>query len=413
MRLTLSKENLRLVRDSAVLVNASLITGFLYLLVHPILGRSMDKVDYAGFVQLMGLLAVLGVPSNATRVAISRYVAEFAQGRQVELWVAVVRRALWRLTMWGGLALVLWLLATGPLQRALHAPSRVSVAILGITAFISLYSPVVQGTLQGAMRFQWFSFAILSAALRRVLFAGATAMAGGTIDLVLGGVALSMLAGVLVGAWPFRRILRETPVIPSFDTAPIYHYLWPVLAGQTAVFLLVNTDLILSARFLPDEALAAYGKASTLSRTVLFLSQPIALAMFPRAVNSPRLRVLLGPLSFAFLISLAGAVALTLYPSLPMRLMYRVVDAHYDHLTRLYVWAALPHAMVMFIAQYLWARHQTKRVLLLLPVLALYLAALWCWHDSAETIIGVLTAAGWVSLAIMAGAAAWRTKEAS
>ncbi len=389
-----------------MLVNASALTGFLYLLVHPILGRTLAPVDYAGFVQLMGLLAVLGVPAGAVRVAISRYVSEYAHGSQVQRWVTVVRRALHRAAWVGLLALLAWSLASGWLADLLHAPSRTALLLLGVMGFISLFTPIMQGTLQGAQWFGWFALASLTGGVMRLLLAGGAGLLDGGVGMVLVAVTLSLLCALLISWWPFRRLMRDTPVLPDFDTRPIYRYIWPVLAGQGAVFLLVNADIIFSARFLKGDELAAYGKVATLSRTVMFLSQPVALAMFPRAVTSPRLRVLMGPLAFAFLISLAGAVLLYLAPSLPMRLMYRVSDPYYDQLTRLYVWAALPHAMVMFTAQYLWARHQTRGVLMLIPVLALYLVALWHRHDTPETMIGILTMAGWISLALIAIAVA-------
>ena len=44
--------------------------------------------------------------------------------------------------------------------------------------------------------------------------------------------------------------------LPGFDTSPIYRYLWSVLGGQTIVFLMMNADLIFSARLLGQEDLA-------------------------------------------------------------------------------------------------------------------------------------------------------------
>lgn len=399
----LSKDTFHLARDSALLVNAGALSGLLFLLVHPILGRSMDAVAYGQFVQLMGLLAVLGVPAGAVQVAISRYVAEFAHERQVALWVTVVRRASRRLAWVAGGAMLAWLALSVPLAHWLQVSSSWSLVILGFATAISLYQPIVYGTLQGSMLFRWFALGTLSAGVLRVLFCGGMALGHGSVNGALVAVAASMLGCLLIGWWPFRHLVASVPGLPDFDTGPIYRYLWPVLGGQAAVFMLINADLILSARLLSPEDLGVYGKVAMLSRTVLFLAQPIALAMFPRVVNSASLRLLLIPLGAAFAITLAGAIGLTLLPALPMRLMYGVQGPACDHLTRLYVWAALPHAMVIFIAQYLWARHQTARVLLLLPILAGYVLALFRCEGSPVAIVTALAFAGWAAMAVLIG----------
>ncbi|MCE9613628.1 MAG: hypothetical protein K8T26_05085 [Lentisphaerae bacterium] len=399
-----SKETFRLAQDSAILVNAGMLMGLLFLLVHPILGRLMGPVDYAVFVQLMGLLTVLGVPASAVQVAVSRYVAEFAHGNQVSLWVTVVRRATRRLVWWTLASLLGWLALAGWIAGLLHVEAVTSLVILGVAGAINMFVPIVNGALQGAMLFRWLAFASLGSGVCRVLFCSGTSALVGGVDAALVAVGASLLAGLAMGVWPFRKILADTPALPGFDTRPVYRYLWPVLGGQTAVFVLINADVILSARLLAPADLALYGKVAMLSRTVLFVAQPIAYAMFPRAVNSSSLRVLLVPLAAGFAITLSGALGLCLMPGLPMRLMYGVLDPSYDALTRLYVWAALPLSMTMFMAQYLWARHQPGRVLVLLPILAVYLLALSRSHGSPAAMITAMAIAGTVAmLALIAG----------
>lgn len=397
----LSKDTFRLAQDSAILVNAAAFSGFLFLLVHPLLGRWMRAVDYAAFLQVMALLTVLGVPANAVQVAVSRYVAEFAHGNLISLWVTVVHRAARRLAWCGGVGLIGWFVLCPSMADLLHVGSVTSLAIVGVAAVISLFLPLVFGTLQGAMWFRWFAVAALSLGVFRLLFCSVAVLTHNSVPSALLGVTVSILAGLLVGYWPFRQLMAGTSILPDFDTRPVYRYLWPVLGGQAAVFLLISADMILSKRLLPPDEFGTYGKVAMLSRTVLFIAQPIAIAMFPRAVNSARLRVLLVPLAAAFGITLTGAVALSIMPNLPMRLMYGVDDPIFDALTRSYVWAMLPHAMVMFIAQYLWARHQIYRVLFLVPIVLAYVAALWRTAQTSEEIILFLAGAGWLALGVL------------
>lgn len=399
----ISKETFRLAQDSAILVNAGVLSGILFLLVHPLLGRLMEPVEYAVFVQLMGLVAVLGVPASAVQVAITRYVAEYAHGSQVALWRALIRRATRRLAWWGGGALMLWCAASGVVADWLRVDAFINLWIIGIAAVVSLFLPIFTGSLQGSLRFGWLAASTLGAGGLRLLFVGVAVGLHGGVTGVLIGVTASMVGGLLIAGWPLRGTFRNTSPA-AIDTRPMYRYLWPVLGGQAVVFLLMNADLILSARLLTPADLAVYGKVATLSRTVLFIAQPIAMAMFPRAVNSSGLRMLLIPMGAAFGITLAAAVALTILPGLPMQLMYGVSGPEYNHLTRLYIWAALPLSMCMFLAQYLWARHQPWRVLLALLALFAYLAVLAHGVSSPEALIAAVSVGGWLSMLLLGGA---------
>ncbi len=106
-RISMKKDRFHLAFDSVLLVNAGVITGFLYMLVHPILGRLMSGIDYADFAQLLKLLFVIGVPASALRVAMARYVSEYHHADAVDVWTTVVRRALRRMSVWSLAGLVL------------------------------------------------------------------------------------------------------------------------------------------------------------------------------------------------------------------------------------------------------------------------------------------------------------------
>jgi O-antigen/teichoic acid export membrane protein len=367
---------------------ANNLAGFLYLMFHVVLGRRMDAVDYASMVALLGLLNLLNIPAAAIQISLARFVAEFTHQNAVQLWVTIVRRAIFRITVWGLLGLALWCAVSMPLQVELKAPSVPSIIIIGMIAFISLYAPIVQGVLQGAGRFAWMACGSVVLAAARLVFAVIVLLwLGGGISPMLFTIVLSTIMGLVVSYWPIRRIVATTPSIPGYDTLPIYRYLWFVLVGQGALFLLMNMDLVLSTRFLEGDELAAYGKSAMLARTVLFLPQPIAMAMFPRAVTSSNRFLILGPLVFSLLVSLAGATFITLYPAIPMYLMYGVDAPLYLHVCRMYVWAAVPLSLILVLAQYLWARGAIRKILGITPMVLFYIAALFLYHDTAGQMI--------------------------
>jgi O-antigen/teichoic acid export membrane protein len=166
----------------------------------------------------------------------------------------------------------------------------------------------------------------------------------------------------------------------------------------------MNADLILMSRMLDGAVFAAYGKASMLARTVLFLPMPIVLAMFPRAVVSSELKTLLMPAGIALALATGLATGVSILPGLALKIMYGVEGEVIERLLRAYAWAAVPLAMTMVLAQYVWARHAARSLLWLAPVAAGYGAALWVGgHGDAFGMIGMLAAGNAAALALLVG----------
>ncbi|MEM6796904.1 MAG: hypothetical protein AAF725_23220, partial [Acidobacteriota bacterium] len=183
-------------------------------------------------------------------------------------------------------------------------------------------------------------------------------------------------------------------------TAPVYAELGRVALGQMALFTLINADLIIAPRLLEGDTLAAYGKAAMLGRAVIFLPLPVVLAMFPRAVVSTRRRLLALPMLFVALTAAATASLVAWRPELPLGLIYGATEAAAPGLARLYVWAAIPLALVEVAVPYLWARDRPWAVAALLVPATAFLGVLLLLGGQPERIILALAAAGWGILTI-------------
>ena len=259
------------------------VAGLLYLLVHVVLGRKLDGLEYASFVSLVGLLNVLGLGATALQLTLARFTAE-AEGNP-SFWTALIRRAFRGGLWWGLAAWVGWSLLALGLVDHLQAPSWWALVLLGLTAVLQLLGPLVNGALQGLRRFGWMATSSIAGAGTRLTTAGLIAMAGGGATQVLVAFVAGAAAALGAGLWPLRRLLASAPsseeasiILPGQDIRR--YFLWVIL-GQGALFLLINADLVLAARLLSGDALAAYGKAAMLARVVVFLPLPLVIAMFP------------------------------------------------------------------------------------------------------------------------------------
>ena len=392
-------ERWRFTWDAAILFAGNGATSFLFLLFHMLAGRKMAGADYGEFVAMVGLLNVLSVPAGVMQLTMARYIAERNPSSADEAWLLLVRRGLRGVSVWGLAALGVWCLVSPALRTGLHASAVSNVVMVGVIAFVFLYTPILGGALQGSHRFGWFAASGLGVGASRLILLLPVLWLGGTVATVLGVVAASFGVGLLISYWPLRRLAPAPGNDPLPNAGEMNRYFWGVLIGQIALYALIQADLIVSTRLFSGEVLAAYGKAATLSRIVFFLPLPIMIAMFPRAVISKNPKVLWFPLGATFLMTVAAATFFTLFPALPMRIMYGVSDPLYLGLVRHYVWAAIPLAMISILSPYVWARREVWSSLWLVPVTFLYLLVLWRGHLTPEQLIRAMLVAGLVALA--------------
>lgn len=394
--------------DSLVVMAGTGLASVLFVLFHAVVGRLMGAHDYAVLAGLIALVNVMGTPSGVIATTMARYVAEFVHRNDTATWRSLVRRGLKLTTPVALLVLAAWCVATPWFRVELKAPSVAALVMVGVCSFIGLYGPILTGALQGGRRFGWGAASNLGSAAGRLVLGAVLAALGFGVTWLLGAVAGGIALSVLIAWWPLRHAWdgAKGGADPAATLPPVravQGYFWSVLLSQTALFLLVNADMIFMARFLDEVTLGPYGKAAQLSRIVFFLPTPLATAMFPRAVNSAHPRLILGPVVFTLALCLVVAVAMTLFPTLALRIVYGGASTGplYVELTRWYAWAAIPLALINLLTPYLWARHETARTLWLVPACLLYLVALFVFHQTPQQIILCVLGGGTLALLLL------------
>ncbi|MEM1180817.1 MAG: hypothetical protein AAGM22_20905 [Acidobacteriota bacterium] len=402
----------RFAADGALLIVANGLAGLLFLGVHVVLGRTMDGVDYAALVSLIGLLNVLSVGSNALQVAMARVTADPEADSSTG--PRLSRRVLRRAATWAPAALALWLAASWALEGPLAAPSLLALWLLGVVAVLQLMTPLLQGMLQGHRLFGWMAAAALGGAAARLGFAALIAAGGGRVASVLFAFVAGALVTLGISTLPLHSRLPDSSPghagLRDLDVRRVGRYTLSVAGGQLLLFTLMNADLILAQRLLDGDALAAYGKAAMLARALIFLPLPVVLAMFPRAVVSARLRVLGAPLLFVAAVAVGSAALISVDPALPLRWIYGPqLEAAAAGLARTYVWAAIPLVLLEVLIPYLWARDRPITVFIIAaPALGL-LATLLQLTGQPEAMVRALGVAGALTFFLLLFA--WRVGE--
>ena len=277
MRLTdLRRGIVELGKESWILFTALSLTNASNYIFHVVISRMLGPADYGALSAILAFLIVISVPLAALQTTIAREVAadEDAE-RKRQAWTkpltTVVPVALW-------LSLVL-ALASPLLTMFLRLDSPVPALLLACYPLPALLSAVLRGGLQGNMRFR--GLALVSAApvgIRLLVGVGLVAAGAG----ISGALAATIVAEFL-GLGICWLMLRPRAAWRRDKTLlrPLLKQFLPTAAGLSAMWLLIELDLMLARRFLTESAAGEYAAAGMLARAVLFVPGAISMIALP------------------------------------------------------------------------------------------------------------------------------------
>ncbi|MCF7839002.1 MAG: hypothetical protein K9N49_10280, partial [Candidatus Marinimicrobia bacterium] len=212
-------------------------------------------------------------------------------------------------------------------------------------------------------------------------------------------------AGVLAALVVAAAVIRRTNPVgaPPPTGAPPHatnpdHYFGATLVALLAFGLLMNADVILVKMFFAQAAdFGPYARAATVARTLVFLSQPIVLALFPQvtadAAAAPAHRAMLFQALALAGLMIAALVALCLiWPTGPLWLLFgdRAPTALQQQLVRLLALAMAPTGLVQVLLMFALAQRRFRALWpLAVTAPALILGIAW-FHQSLFQVAGIL-----------------------
>jgi len=394
-------------RQSVWMMGASVAGGMLMFLVH-VIAQKMPKDEYSLFTTLLQIVSLMGIPAIGVQTVFAQQAASgITEEHDREL--AGVYRGVLRgiFFIWALSALVIFIFR----DQVLASLKMSNPAALWITVGIGLVAmclPVVMGLLQGHQNFLWLGWTAIFNGVGRF-----TAMA--LVVIVLGGWAAGAMVAVLfgtsmavmIGGWHTRKFLTLEP-------RPIVWREWlgrlvPLTVGLGALTFMLSADMIFVRKFFMEET-AYYAAAGMIGRALVFFIQPLASVMFPKIVQSAaraeKSDVLAQALGVTALTGGGAALACTIFPSLPLRIIYD--DTFIKIATPLvpwFAWCMLPLALSTVLVNALLAKARFQAVPWIAAVAIGYGVALYFNHGTFKTVI--LTLGGFSSLLL--AVCAWFT----
>ncbi|MFH0879114.1 MAG: hypothetical protein V2A34_05335 [Lentisphaerota bacterium] len=386
--------------------------GVANLLFHVVMGRTLSPAEYGTLVSMLSVFLLVATPLVAVSNTLAHYSGHLcAQGRPAEI-KGLIRTWLKYLLLPGVPAFVAMLLLRHVIAQYFHLQNAWPVVALSFTLITALIIPVLTGSLQGLQAFVWMSV---------------TGNAWGVIRLLAGSLlvwtllpnsvaglashALGNLASIGLGAAALMLLLPRSKGTPqASEGTHVYFFL--SLAALGCFSVLMNADMAMVKHFFSrPEDYGIYARASTLARTMIFVAQPLAVAMFPKVISRGEQArshavILLKAMLFAGLIVGAAALFCSLFPELTLLALFKVrtPDAQQVFLVRAVTWAMAPRGLAFMLMNYELAQN---RFFCLIP-LALsslgFVGGVSLFHRTlpqVALVLGVVSTAALVSLAVI------------
>ena len=350
--------------------------------VHTVASK-MGPREYSTFVSLLRLMIIMGVPAAALQTIFARQAATVTNDHQEEQLRATTRAMMTWTFLVGLLCGGIVLAATRPLSHLLTISNPTALYFTALLAPIGLWIPIEKGLLQGKHSFGGMGWLQISDGLVRftVMLLMVIALGGkaaGGMFAVLSGQVIT----VSLGAWLTRALWQTRPSI-AFRWKTWLSEAVPLTLGLGTVLVMSSIDMLFVQGLFSDTGQTAlYGGAMLTGFAIIQFIAPVALVMFARVAQSvaraERADSLGMTLAATILFGCVAAVSCTLFPRLPLRLMYFSNRAMWDAapLVPWFAWALLPLTVANVLVQNILARGRFEAVPWMMLVPAIYAACL-------------------------------------
>jgi O-antigen/teichoic acid export membrane protein len=364
-------------------------------LFHVVAARQLGPARYGDLATLVILVGLISLPLSGVQVWVARHVAEFesTDDRDGAHWF--VRRVGLSLAAIGSVVTVLLLALVYPIQQALAIASPAAVALMAMTAFPAIVSPVTWGLAQGLQRFTLVAVIYASGPVVRI---GLMVIAF-AIGLHVGGAMLatfgSMMVALALPLYVLRRWFTPPPARGRrIDRKRAARSLLPVLVGLLAIASLTSLDVVVAKVVLTEHEAGIYGSASLIGRVILYLPAAIITVLLPRvaartAKNEDSLDLLARSVAATWAFCVLGVLVFAIAGSTITRVAFGSSYSEAAPLLWRFGLAMAGYAVLNVLLIYHLGRAESRMTWLLAGGAVAQAVAFLLFHGSARELIAV------------------------
>jgi len=392
---TSEKHHITFFRQSGWMMIASTISGLFMYGVHPIASRGMPKTEYGVFTTLLQIAAMMTIPAGGLQQTIAQQQAAVVTDEKQRV-VASEFRGVFKALFFIWLGMVALTAAFWkPAVTGLKIENPMALAATVCIGLAAMWMPLVSGVLQGRQNFLWLGWVTILNGIGRVAFICLVVLvlhgwAAGAMSAVFFGMAVL----IIVSLWQVRDVWKIASTQVQWKS-------WlsrviPLTLGLGAANFMLSADMIFTQKFFPADKTAYYAAAGMIGRALIFFTQPLSTVMFPKLARaqatgekSHALALALGTTVF---FGACAAVAFTILPWLPLRIVYDKSFLFAAPLVPWFAWCMLPLTVSQVMVNSLMARSRFSAVPWLIAVAVGYAVTLaevgQHFGNSADTLSG-------------------------
>ena len=313
-----------IIRQSFLFFSATMILNLTAFFYHFYMGRVLGPADYGILGTLLSLHYLTGVLLNVIQTSITKFTASYKAHGSYDILGYLLHRSFYRLSLYGFLAFLLFLLISIPLSPFLSLPFFY-LFLLSLSLPFLFLLPLTRGVLQGLQRFSSLGINLIVEGVTKLLFGILLVYLGFRVSGAVLGIVLSFIVAFFFSLSPLHGIRSSKKV--DLPRRSLYLYAFPVALTLLSLTAFYSLDIIFVKRFLSDVDAGLYVAAALLGKIVFFASLAIPLIMFPKSAELQALKksgkpVLLKSLAFVSCISLAVLVSYLLFPRFVISLLF-------------------------------------------------------------------------------------------
>ena len=368
------------------MVVATVGGGVFMSAVHPLVS-AMQPYEYALFYSLLRVFLLLGIPAGGLQTIFAQQAAAALDDRHARQLTAATRAVL-RVSFLIWLVLAAFILMAS--SRIIDALKITNLAALGFTVLLglpSLWMPVFRGLLQGRQNFAGLGWVLMLDGVCR--FGSIALLVGilhGQSGSAMAGAFLGQVVAIMVGLWLTRDVWRGTSA--PCEWRPWFRKVIPLTFGTAALLFMSNADVLFVQNVFRDKT-ALYSASAMIGFALAQFILPLAAVMFPKIVYSAaraeKTDALAMTLKSTAILGGLAALACTLLPELPLRILYFRNPAYYltaAPLVPWFAWGILILSMAYVLVTNLLAQEKYAIVPWLVVIALAYGATLHGVRDS-------------------------------
>ncbi len=398
-----------LIKHTSIMVMSTIIANISLLFFHAYMSRVLGPASFGILVSFLAICFIVGLPVTSIQTVMAKYVSNFKVNNQYGKIGCLFRHSLKKMSLYGGLGLGLFILASAKIGSFLQIEARKPVILLGVVLFLSLFLPIVRGALQGLQKFGHLGTNVLFEAISRLLLGVFLVYLGLGVNGAVGGIGLGFLLAVLVAFIALRPLLRhEKSIEGKMNSAEIYAYFPPVFLALLCFVLLANMDIIFVKHFFNPTEAGYYSVLSVVGRGFLTLALAVSMVMFPKVSELQTQKkdsssILKKSLLIGVLLCSVGILTCFFFPRFIIVAVFGSKYLDISSLLRVFGIAISPLVLIHILINYNLARNRNSFLYVLVFGVVFYLILLSLFHSSLRQVVLILGSVGTLTLILNIG----------